>query len=107
MRKPALKCQDMSELRLQIDQIDREIIETFAERLTYITRAAELKQDNGLPARIEERVEEVVGNVKTHAGELGLNADLFEAFWRQLVDQAIEHEESFLGKDSLRKPSSS
>ena len=83
---------DMASLRLQIDRMDRELIALLAERAGYIDRAIQLKQANGWPARIPERVEEVVMNARAVAGGEGLDPDLIESLWRQLVDWSIARE---------------
>lgn len=98
MRAPK-DCRDMTELRAAIDTLDAEIIAALATRATYIDRAAELKTGNGLPARIPDRVEEVVGNVRTHAGTAGLDQDLVETLWRDLINWSIAREEVHLDKN--------
>lgn len=102
MRNPA-DCKDMSELRAEIDRIDRELVALFAKRAAYIDRAAQIKASVDLPARIDARVEEVVANVRGHASEQGLPPDLIEKLWRRLIDWSIAREENHLGPDSLRK----
>jgi isochorismate pyruvate lyase len=102
MRAPA-DCTTMAELRAEIDRLDENLVRLFAERATYIDRAAEIKAEVDLPARIEDRVEEVVANVRRHAAARGLPPDLIEKFWRRLIDWSIAREESRLGPDSLRR----
>ncbi len=94
---PPEDCATMADLRRQIDALDAELIGMLARRAGYIDRAAELKPGEGLPARIEARVEEVVGNVRGAAEAAGLDADLAEALWRRLIDWSIEREEKVLG----------
>ncbi|MEO1949913.1 chorismate mutase, partial [Thioclava sp.] len=48
----------MEELRVAIDALDRELVEMLGARTRLIARAAELKQENGWPARIPDRVED-------------------------------------------------
>ena len=89
----------MAELRMQIDALDTEVFELFAERMTYIHRAAELKRDAGIPANVPERVDEVIGNARRRAEALGLDPDLYGEIWRMLVAAAIAEEEERLGYD--------
>ena len=96
-------CNTMAEVRAGIDRLDEALVRLFAERAAYIDRAAEIKAVADLPARIDERVEEVVRNVRTHAQTYGLPPDLVEKLWRRLIDWSIAREESRLGPDSLRK----
>ena len=89
----------MAELRAEIDRIDAGLVELIAERITYIDRAAELKPGLGLPARIDDRVEEVVAKVRASAVARGVDPDLAEALWRRLIDWSIAREEVVLGSD--------
>ena len=101
--KTAPDCKSMAEIRVEIDRLDRDLVALLAQRASYIDRAAEIKAEVDMPARIEDRVEEVVRNVRRHALDQGLPPDLIEKFWRRLIDWSIAREESRLGPDSLRK----
>lgn len=91
--KPAAQCGSMTEVRAGIDALDARIVALLAERAGYIDRAAALKPAEGLPARIDARVEAVVANVRAAAGAEGLDPDLAEALWRRLIDWSIAREE--------------
>ena len=95
----ASECSTMAELRAEIDRIDAALVDLIAERITYIDRAAELKPGLGLPARIDDRVEEVVAKVRASAVARGVDPDLAEALWRRLIDWSIAREEVVLGSD--------
>ena len=95
----ASECSTMAELRAEIDRIDAGLVDLLAERITYIDRAAELKPGLGLPARIDDRVEEVVAKVRASAVARGVDPDLAEALWRRLIDWSIAREEVVLGSD--------
>lgn len=82
----------MADVRKQIDGLDQELVAMLALRSQYIDRATALKQINGWPARIPSRVEEVVSNAREKAETAGLDADLIESLWRQLVDWSIARE---------------
>lgn len=89
---PPEDCKSMQALRDQIDALDRELVEMLARRAGYIDRAIELKQQNGWPARIPERVEEVVTKVCRKAEVSGLDPELTEKLWRELIDWSIARE---------------
>ena len=93
----------MAHIRAEIDRLDETLVRLFAERASYIDRAAEIKAGADLPARIDTRVEEVVQNVRRHATTHGLQPELVEKLWRRLIDWSIAREENRLGPDSLRK----
>ncbi|MGB3313029.1 MAG: chorismate mutase [Albidovulum sp.] len=94
--KPA-DCATMAEVRAEIDRIDAALIELLVERTSYIDRASELKPALGLPARIDDRVEDVVAKVRARAMAEGLDPALVETLWRRLIDWSIAREEAVMG----------
>ena len=99
MKAPA-DCQTMQDLRVQIDLLDAEIVAKLALRAGYIDRAVVLKQIEQMPARIEDRVEQVVERVRARAEAAGLDPSLAEDLWRQIIEWSIAREEQVLGPDS-------
>ena len=91
-------CNSMAELRALIDELDGEIIRLLARRAACIDRAIELKQKDGLPARIGERVEEVAANARKNAEAAGLDPEFTETLWRQLIEWSIAREERAMGR---------
>lgn len=92
-------CTTMSDIRTEIDRIDAALMAALAERARYIDRAAQIKTDIGLPARIPDRVEEVVENVGRLAVTHGLPPEIYQKMWRDLIDWSIAREERVLGKE--------
>ncbi|MBT8153016.1 chorismate mutase [Epibacterium ulvae] len=92
-------CSDMSELRKQIDRLDKELVDMLVARAGYIDRAIELKRENGWPARIPERVDEVIENVGREAAKRDLDPELVKALWRHLVDWSIQREAQVIRED--------
>ena len=84
----------------EIDEIDSELVALIAERARFIDRAIVLKQRDGLPAYIPERVEEVVANVRKTARELGAPEHVVETIWRVMVDEFIAIESGRLAGPS-------
>ncbi|WP_096784720.1 chorismate mutase [Rhodobacter sp. CZR27] len=102
MRDPE-DCHSMEDVRAMIDALDAQLVEALARRAGYIDRAAEIKTVEGLPARIDVRVEEVVRNVRVRAMAEGLDPALIETLWRILIDWSIAREEEVLGPDAPRE----
>lgn len=98
--RPPTDCQNMTELRAEIDRVDRDLIALLAQRARYIDRAIALKPAEHLPARIPARVNEVLENVRGVAIAQGLDPDLATALWTQLIDWSIAREERVLGPDT-------
>lgn len=98
MKEPE-DCSSMADVRIAIDRLDKDLVALLARRAAYIDRAAQVKAQVGLAARLTDRVEEVVANVRRHAVAHGLPPDLTEGLWRRLIDWSIDREERHLAKD--------
>lgn len=92
-RPQATKAATMADVRTGIDTLDPMLVALIAERFTFIDRAADLKPALAMPARVQERVEEVITNARNQAARLGFDPELTEKLWRTMVDLAIEREE--------------
>ena len=99
MKTPA-DCQDMADIRAEIDRLDADAMVLFAQRGAYIDRAAQIKARDGLPARLTDRVNEVLANVAAHAVGAGLSPAPYVDMWRVLIEAAIAREEEILQKGS-------
>lgn len=90
-------------LRVRIDNLDARLVALLAERSRLIDEAARIKKREGLPARIQSRVDEVAENARRMAKEEGLDPDLAENVWRLMMDHFIAQEELALsGADPVR-----
>jgi isochorismate pyruvate lyase len=96
-REPAA-CATMDELRAEVDRLDRALVALLARRAACIDRAVELKRAAGLPARIEARVAEVLGNAGAAAVAAGLDRGLVAGLWERIVEWSIAREERSLGQ---------
>lgn len=92
----------MHRLRQRIDALDQRLVALLAERSRLIDEAARIKSREGLPARIDSRVDEVAMNSRRLAEEEGLDPDLAERIWRLMVDHFIEQEDRYLAEMSRR-----
>lgn len=87
----------MAELRAEIDALDAQLVELLSRRSGYIDRAVDLKRIENLPARITDRVKEVVSNVRVIASARGLDPDIVEKLWTELIEWSIAREAKHLG----------
>ena len=93
MAKPPDACTNMTQLRDEIDRIDEALVDLLSQRAGYIDRAIQLKPAEGVPARAEDRVAQVVANVRALAAARGLDPDLTEALWGMLIEWSIQREQ--------------
>ena len=99
MAKTAAECTTMMDIRENIDRVDNALMALFAERWSFIGRAAEIKAGLGIPADVPERVREVRDNAHRNAEALGLDGAFYEGIWTELIDRAIAHEKALLGEE--------
>ncbi|MBP7002787.1 chorismate mutase [Amaricoccus sp.] len=89
----------MAAIRGEIDRLDRDLVALLVRRAACIDRAVAVKRAEGLPARIDARVDEVMANVRAIAAAEGLDPDLVGEIWARLVEWSIAREERALGED--------
>jgi isochorismate pyruvate lyase len=96
-RKPPAACADMSDLRVEIDQLDRQIVDLLAERSGYVARAAQIKKNRA--AIVDEaRITQVVSGARSQAVEVGADPDLIETIYRAMITAFIKFEERAFDK---------
>ncbi|MEM0927955.1 MAG: chorismate mutase [Pseudomonadota bacterium] len=91
----ASDCQDMNEVRAEIDRLDAALVDLLAERWTYVDRAWQLKRSPA-EATVPWRIQAVIDQVRDRADEKGLPPSLAEALWRQIIGWGIQYEEEKL-----------
>ena len=95
--RKAEDCNDMEQVRAEIDRIDVALVDLIGERFTYVDRAWQLKQSPA-EARVPWRIQQVINRVRTRAKEKGLPPELTEALWRQMIGWFIQYEEEKLSQ---------
>jgi isochorismate pyruvate lyase len=83
-------------LRDKIDGIDERLVSLIAERIGVVDQVVRIKQAHGLPARLDDRIEAVVANVRARAERLGAPPDLADVLWRTMIEWIIVYEDERL-----------
>ena len=81
----------MTEVRAEIDALDRAIVALLADRLHYIDEAARLKQTRE-QVRDETRIGDVLTKVDGEARRLGADPRVVRRTYASLIEASIEHE---------------
>lgn len=89
--KSPLECKDKIEIRLHIDEIDKEIIKLFALRFRYVIEIVKFKNDVESVVALD-RKNHVIKARGEWAEEHGLDKETFEQIYRFLVDHNIGKE---------------
>lgn len=90
MKQPE-DCQNMQDIRDAIDSLDRDIIDKFGRRFTYVKAAAKFKNSKE-EVKAEERFKKMLQQRRLWAAKNNLNPDIIEKLYRDLVDHFINEE---------------
>lgn len=91
---PPQECTGLDEIRAGMDAIDREIVALIAQRVAYVRAAAKFKTSSANVAA-PERVAAVLKTRREWAEGAGLDGDVVEGIYRDLVAYSVaeEHKE--------------
>jgi isochorismate pyruvate lyase len=85
------ECSDLQEVREEIDLIDREVIDALSKRFQYVIAAARFKTSEA-SVKAPDRFNAMLQKRREWAQEAGLNADVVEKLYRDLVNHFIDEE---------------
>jgi len=94
--RKAQDCADLSQVRIEIDRLDNDLVDLIAERFGYVERAWQIKLGLKQEASVPWRNQQVIDKVRARAVEKGVPPDLCEALWRQMIGWFIQYEEEKL-----------
>lgn len=86
-------CSTLGEVRASIDEVDKRIVELLAERGAYALQAARFKRGAG-GVKDAAREEEVIANVRALSARRGMDPDLVEALYRDLIAGLVRAEQA-------------
>lgn len=90
MKKPD-ECLDIQEIRCELDRLDHEIIIALGKRRPYVKAASKFKTDEA-GVRAPDRVSSMLRQRRAWAAEEGLDPDLIERIYKELVTYFINEE---------------
>jgi chorismate mutase len=97
LSKSPVECSSKDEIRLQIDEIDKEIIKLFGLRFRYVSEIVKFKS-NVESVVAQDRKDHVIKARGEWAEEHGLDKETFEQIYRFLVEHNIGKELEILEK---------
>ncbi|KAB2847527.1 MAG: chorismate mutase [Hyphomicrobiaceae bacterium] len=95
-------CKNLDHVRVEIDRVDKVLVDLIAERFGYVERAWQVKLELKQEANVPWRNQQVIDKVRARAKERGVPPDLCEALWRQMIGWFIQYEEEKL-RDRIEK----
>ncbi len=89
--KPATACENLQEIRQEIDAIDQSIINLLGRRYEYVQAAAKFKTTTQ-NVRAEERVKAMMQQRRDWAVKAGISPEIIEKIYTELVNYFIQEE---------------
>ena len=89
--KPAKTCENLQEIRQEIDAIDQAIIRLLGQRYEYVQAAAKFKT-SAQNVRAEDRVKAMMQQRRVWAEEAGISPEIVEKIYTELVQYFIQEE---------------
>ena len=90
--------QSLEEIRGQIDQIDRQMVDLFKDRMEAAAQVAEYKMENGLPVLDAGRERALLGKIGDQAGEE--LADYAQSMYRTILAASRSYQNGKMGRGS-------
>ncbi len=84
-------CENLEQVRANIDRIDDNIIKLIAERSQYVLQASKFKK-NEEAVKDNSRVEKVIQKSREKATTYGANPDMIESLYREMITRLINME---------------
>jgi len=98
--------ESLQELRAELDEADRKIVEAIAARHEVIARVADAKSGGDLPNRDELREHDVLAGVEKHARSLGLEPTYVARLFHDIIDHSVSAQKERSGATKLPAESS-
>ncbi|MBW4458888.1 MAG: isochorismate lyase [Nodosilinea sp. WJT8-NPBG4] len=97
------QCQNMADIRAEIDRLDRQVIALLGQRFAYVKAASKFKTSE-TAVKAPDRFQAMLQQRRVWAEEEGLNGDAIEALYRDLVNHFIAEEMKQWQQSQLEQP---
>ncbi|MBD1867777.1 isochorismate lyase [Leptolyngbya sp. FACHB-671] len=85
------QCKNMTDIRAEIDRLDRQVVGLLGQRFAYVKAASRFKTSE-TAVRAPKRLQDMLQQRRVWAEEEGLNADAIEKMYQDLVNHFIDEE---------------
>ncbi len=100
--KPLAHKAALEQLRVQIDSIDRRLVELLAQRLQVVQQVTKVKQQQDLPTFHPAREENLISARRAQAADAGLDPDYVEDLFRTVLRHSRVGQLDTLGRRGVR-----
>jgi len=96
--KLPLQCKSIEEIRKVIDLIDQEVISLLGERYKYVKEIIKFKEPTEESIVAKDRFNTVIATRREQAIKAGLDPDLIERIYYELLNYFISEERKLINK---------
>jgi chorismate mutase / prephenate dehydrogenase len=97
----------LPELRAQLDELDRQLLELLARRMEIVSGVARYKRASNIEVRDSGREQQLLAAKRELAVKLGLDPEAIESIYRQILISSRDHQASMLRAPAPEGPSRS
>ncbi len=95
-RKLPQECTNITEVRNEIDNIDKDIINMLSKRFGYVREVVKYKEKTTSGVEASGRRAAVITSRREWAEEVGINPDVIENIYNTLIDYFITEEKKIM-----------
>lgn len=90
------ECETITEVRNEIDRIDKEIINLLSNRFSYVREVVKYKENTDTGIEATDRRRAVIDSRRKWAEDLQLSSDVIENIYNTLIDYFIVEEKKIM-----------
>lgn len=91
----------LAELRTELDDIDRALLQALRDRLQCCIRIAEYKREHEIPMMQPQRVELVLQRAEDYAVDHRMDPGFIRSLYELIIDQTCRVEDAIIGGASI------
>lgn len=91
-------CHNISDIRVEMDRINNEILKLLTERTAYVKRAGDLKSKANIIADDRQRVADQEQKIIKESIKLGLPLEISLPTFRSIIEESINFQQKYINE---------
>ncbi len=98
---PPASCKNIEDVRVQIDNIDKVILKALGYRFQFVKEIVKFKSKDYESIKAQDRYDAVLKQRRNWAEENGINPDVIEKIYKELIHHFIDEEMKIINNENL------
>jgi chorismate mutase-like protein len=94
------KLMSIADFRIQINDIDNNIVDLLGNRFQVVRKVAEKKESGNIPVMQPNRIQEVKSRCKERASRNNVREEFIEALYQMIIEEACRIEYEYMNSNS-------